>query len=235
METTQASYNNGDEEDYIDIEVSSSSSNLLFYPITSPPSPQFEFQTCSSFYGEIASTTSPADELFYKGKLLPLHLPPRLQMLQSLLQTEEHCSSMASSSSSGFIGNNLKKSWCRKLKQIKQSTITQKLKSLFNKSGCSYECCCVKASVNTNGSHRRSFSGVIQRYSTPIMSLSTSSSSSGSSSSSSFSFGSSGFGDLHLLKRSNSSNSEVESSIQGAIVHCKMSQKLSSSKENSAK
>ncbi|KAA3464927.1 putative membrane-associated kinase regulator 3 [Gossypium australe] len=163
METTQASYNNGDEEDYIDIEVSSSSSNLLFYPITSPPSPQFEFQTCSSFYGEIASTTSPADELFYKGKLLPLNLPPRLQMLQSLLQTEEHCSSMASSSSSGFIGNNLKKSWCRKLKQIKQSTITQKLKSLFNKSGCSYECCCVKASVNTNGSHRRSFSGVIQR------------------------------------------------------------------------
>lgn len=231
METTQASYNSGDEEDYIDIEVSSSSSNLLFY--------QFEFPTCSSFHGEIASTTSPADELFYKGKLLPLHLPPRLQMLQTLLQTEEHCSSMASSSS-GFIGNNLKKSWCRKLKQIKQSTITQKLKSLFNKSGCSYECCCVKASVNTNGSHRRSFSGVIQRYSsTPIMSLSASSSSSSSSSSlsssSSFSFGSSGFGDLHLLKRSNCSNSEVESSIQEAIVHCKMSQKLSSSKGKKCK
>lgn len=32
------------------------------------------------------TTTSPADELFYKGKLLPLHLPPRLQMVEKLLQ-----------------------------------------------------------------------------------------------------------------------------------------------------
>ncbi|KAK3162400.1 hypothetical protein QOZ80_1BG0089110 [Eleusine coracana subsp. coracana] len=30
---------------------------------------------------------SPADELFYKGKLLPLHLPPRIQMVEKLLET----------------------------------------------------------------------------------------------------------------------------------------------------
>ncbi|KAL5228408.1 hypothetical protein ABZP36_016673 [Zizania latifolia] len=30
---------------------------------------------------------SPADELFYKGKLLPLHLPPRIQMFEKLLES----------------------------------------------------------------------------------------------------------------------------------------------------
>ncbi|KAK3165897.1 hypothetical protein QOZ80_1AG0039090 [Eleusine coracana subsp. coracana] len=30
---------------------------------------------------------SPADELFYKGNLLPLHLPPRIQMVEKLLET----------------------------------------------------------------------------------------------------------------------------------------------------
>nr|CAB3474743.1 unnamed protein product [Digitaria exilis] len=30
---------------------------------------------------------SPADELFYKGKLLPLHLPPRIQMVEKLLES----------------------------------------------------------------------------------------------------------------------------------------------------
>ena len=35
---------------------------------------------------EIDKTTFPADELFYKGKLLPLHLPPRLLMVQKLVE-----------------------------------------------------------------------------------------------------------------------------------------------------
>lgn len=30
---------------------------------------------------------APADELFYKGKLLPLHLPPRIQMVEKLLKS----------------------------------------------------------------------------------------------------------------------------------------------------
>ncbi|TYI87474.1 hypothetical protein E1A91_D04G137600v1 [Gossypium mustelinum] len=75
--------------------------------------------------------------------------------------------------------------------------------------------------------HRRSFSGVIQKHSAIKTSSSSSTSSSGSSSSStSFSLSSSGFCDLQLLKRSNSANSEIENSIEGAIAHCKQSQKL---------
>ncbi|XP_044473315.1 probable membrane-associated kinase regulator 4 [Mangifera indica] len=76
------------EEDYIDIEVSSSS-NFMCYSISSPPhGREFEFQMCSVSH-ERESTTSPADELFYKGKLLPLHLPPRLLMVQKLTTTEK--------------------------------------------------------------------------------------------------------------------------------------------------
>lgn len=73
------------DDDYIDMEVSSFSS-LLCHSISSPPHPrEFEFQM-SSISQEREPTTSPADELFYKGKLLPLHLPPRLQMVEKLLQ-----------------------------------------------------------------------------------------------------------------------------------------------------
>ncbi|MBA0588120.1 probable membrane-associated kinase regulator 3 [Gossypium raimondii] len=335
MAISQASSNHAD-EDYIDMEVSSSS-NYLCYSISSPPqSREFEFQMCSvSPDGDITSTY-PADELFYKGKLLPLHLPPRLQMVQKLRQSSnnaaldsktqppiepnpaipstntsfplEYCTSISASEScrvsselnaddyffecstemNGFIGNGSvsKTSWCRKLMQIKQSSISQKLKtsraylkSLFSKSGCSDESC-AKAACNVEAgnvsknkdcvnkymkmakknpfgkidnerykissiimksidkevvedaanSHRRSFSGVIQRHST-TKSSSTSSSDSSSSSSSSFSFSSSGFYDLQLLKRSNSANSEMENSIEGAIAHCKQSQQLSSSRK----
>ncbi|GLJ37810.1 hypothetical protein SUGI_0768760 [Cryptomeria japonica] len=38
---------------------------------------------------EIPNDVSPADELFYKGKLLPLHLPPRLQMVRNLSMSRE--------------------------------------------------------------------------------------------------------------------------------------------------
>ncbi|CAK9155080.1 unnamed protein product [Ilex paraguariensis] len=73
------------EEGYIDIEVSSHA-NLFCHFQSSPPHPlEFEFQMFSSS-SERDTTTSPADELFYKGKLLPLHLPPRLQMVEKLLQ-----------------------------------------------------------------------------------------------------------------------------------------------------
>ena len=76
------SYNYAD-EDYIDMEVSPSA-NFLCYSINSPPqSREFEFQMSSISHGR--EFISPADELFYKGKLLPLHLPPRLQMVQKLL------------------------------------------------------------------------------------------------------------------------------------------------------
>lgn len=80
--------NNAEEDDFIDMELISSS-NLFFYSTNSSPpqAREFEFQMCCSISDNQKETTnSPADELFYKGKLLPLHLPPRLQMVQKLLQ-----------------------------------------------------------------------------------------------------------------------------------------------------
>lgn len=77
------SYDQAD-EDYIDMEISSFSK---FFSLSSPPQTrEFEFQMSSSSV-EREPTNSPADELFYKGKLLPLHLPPRLQMVEKLLQS----------------------------------------------------------------------------------------------------------------------------------------------------
>ncbi|AEC09390.1 membrane-associated kinase regulator [Arabidopsis thaliana] len=83
------------DDGYIDMEVnlssssssSTSSSSFFSFPVTSSPpqSREFEFQMCSSAVASGESTTSPADELFYKGQLLPLHLPPRLKMVQKLL------------------------------------------------------------------------------------------------------------------------------------------------------
>ncbi|KAI3748673.1 hypothetical protein L6452_11928 [Arctium lappa] len=70
-----------EEEEYIDMEVSAFKSLFCH----SNPS-EFEFQMFSSSSDRELTTTSPADELFYKGKLLPLHLPPRLQMVEKLLQ-----------------------------------------------------------------------------------------------------------------------------------------------------
>lgn len=332
------------DEDYIDMEVSSSSSNFFCYSISSSPpqTREFEFQMSSVPDHDKHSTTSPADELFYKGTLLPLHLPPRLQMVQNILQTsnttkldnktqqsieqsfklpfikssrtapntntstplDRSCNISPSESRrvsselnpddyvsgwteemSVFIGDDpsKKSNWSKKLKLIKQSILSQKLKasrayvkSLFSKSPCAdHEYSSAKLASNAepeNGSkgnkeylnkymkmakknpfgkidngryqissttlmksiekemaeenattiHRKSFSGAFQQHS---MSSSTTSSVS-SSSSSSFSFSSSGFSDSQLLKRSISANSEIESSIEGAIAHCKQSQQI---------
>ncbi|KAK6145324.1 hypothetical protein DH2020_022144 [Rehmannia glutinosa] len=75
-----------EEEDYINMEVGSSfdSSTIL-----SHYTKEFEFQSFSSSSDRDHTTTSPADELFYMGKLLPLHLPPRLQMVHKILQNQD--------------------------------------------------------------------------------------------------------------------------------------------------
>ncbi|XVE75264.1 hypothetical protein DITRI_Ditri12bG0081300 [Diplodiscus trichospermus] len=324
-----------EDEEYIDMEVSSYS-NFFHNSISSPPHPrEFEFQM-STISMEREPTTSPADELFYKGKLLPLHLPPRLQMVEKLLQNSnsvyedrkdnfeefystpltttvttptttstpfESCNISSSESCrvsrelnpeeyffeystevSGCIGENPKKSWTKKLKLIKQSSIGSKLKasraylkSLFGKSGCSDESCAAakvadegsvskakerldrymkstkkipfgqihqdkyqisaalmrsfdKAKITEDNAnrHRRSFSLAIKRHSTK---RSSSSSSSSGSSSSSSSNASNGFQYLQFLKRSSSVNTEIESPIQGAIAHCKQSQRLMRSRK----
>lgn len=145
---------------------------------------------------ETKPITSPADELFYNGKLLPLQLPPRLQMVQKLLhntnnstheplKTEsseetintntstpfESCNISPSDScqvsrelnqdeyfyecateDAGFVDDHRKKSWSKKLKLIKHSSLGLKLKasraylkSLFSKSGCPEETCAAAA------------------------------------------------------------------------------------------
>ncbi|KAJ0258881.1 membrane-associated kinase regulator 3 [Hirschfeldia incana] len=148
------------DDDYIDMEVnlsSSSSSRFISFAVTSSPphSREFEFQMCTSAAASGESTTSPADELFYKGQLLPLHLPPRLQMVQKLIAAsvidtpttpraaassprrfssseidvsgqEEHCYIEISTELKRFIESNGGNSWSKK---IKHSSITQKLKA----------------------------------------------------------------------------------------------------------
>lgn len=84
MDSTLLAYDTAD-DDYIDMEVSSFSNFFSLSENSHPQPREFEFQM-SSIVQEKDSTTSPADELFYKGKLLPLHLPPRLQMVEKLLQ-----------------------------------------------------------------------------------------------------------------------------------------------------
>lgn len=325
------------DEDYIDMDLCSSP-NFFSYSLSSPPSNrEFEFQM-----SEKESSTCPADDLFYKGKLLPLHLPPRLQMVQKLIEnsnthfeyiksdsplehrkfpftTTTESSNISSSESrrvssdvnpneyqlgwfsdmNNLIGDLPKKSWPKKLKQMKQFWLGQRLKAsraylktLFNKSGCSDKFCASAATINNMGGekksskckecqnnymkvsrknlnpfesfydnkqqsqvtcamvktlkremhdveddfcdHRRSFSGVGQRHCATKAYLSLSTSSSGSSStSSSFSFSSGGYYDLQLFKRSISANYELESSVEGAIAHCKQSQLQCGSKNGS--
>ncbi|CAI0411519.1 unnamed protein product [Linum tenue] len=69
------------DDDYIDMEINS-------FSILANQNPrEFEFHMSKPpLEKQYHSTTSPADELFYKGKLLPLHLPPRLQMFEKLLE-----------------------------------------------------------------------------------------------------------------------------------------------------
>ncbi|XP_010922438.2 probable membrane-associated kinase regulator 4 [Elaeis guineensis] len=313
------------EEGYIDMDVSSAA--FLCYNIASPPhSREFEFQMSAPLERE--PITSPADELFYKGKLLPLHLPPRLQMVQKLLQNSnlpapgetleafeegfisannniktasttpfESCNVSPATScyvsgeldaedyyfecSTELVQSQPKKSWSKKLKFIRQSSLSLKLKaskayfkSLFTKTGCSDEKCAVpKVKECSNGllkswqknpfgqiqrervmvahnhatttmkrpdgekmkeedcCHRRSFSGAIKWHSS-TKSSSVSSSCSSSNSSSFSSVNSNGLYGPPILKRSSSVNSDMESSIQGAIAYCKKSQQLVSARKS---
>lgn len=83
------------DDDYIDMEVGSA---MLWEAVsrrkpnmTRAESREFEFDMSgidAQAWKELESIVSPADELFYKGQLLPLHLPPRIQMVENLLSSE---------------------------------------------------------------------------------------------------------------------------------------------------
>ncbi|KAE9589964.1 hypothetical protein Lalb_Chr21g0314491 [Lupinus albus] len=278
-------------EDYIDMElITSSSPNFFSYSTISPSqNKEFEFQM-TSISNDKDSKTSPADDLFYKGKLLPLHLPPRIQMVQNILENSNATSEVSSEVTpdeylfgwSSFSSS--EKSWPKKLKQIKQFWLGQRLKasktylkSMFTKSGCSNNVGAVKKpkckechnkylnvkknpfeifnDVDDNKhpisyavmktinkditeddfiTHRKSFSGMVQRHCAKKSSSLSTSSSGSSSSSSSFSFSSAGYYDLQLFKRRISANSDLENSVEGAIAHCKMSQMQHCSSKNNA-
>ncbi|KAL2509478.1 putative membrane-associated kinase regulator 3 [Forsythia ovata] len=160
MASNLQSYDSSDEEDYIDMDL-----------FSSPHSTEFEFQMCFISNDE----NSPADELFYKGKLLPLHLSPRLKMLQtsntpSTTPVDESCNISPSESCrdscelnldddyffewstelSSFIhSNRSKKSWSKKLKFVKNSIpIGHKLKAcLKSLFSKSDESSCAKAAA----------------------------------------------------------------------------------------
>ncbi|CAH8340194.1 unnamed protein product [Eruca vesicaria subsp. sativa] len=147
------------DDDYIDMELnlsSSSSSRFISFAVNSSPphSREFEFQMCSSAVASGESTTSPADELFYKGQLLPLHLPPRLQMVQKLLASSSSSSVAIStpispraavSSPRRFSSSEIDVSEHCYIEEVKRfKKITQKLKasrayirSLFSRPNCS--------------------------------------------------------------------------------------------------
>jgi hypothetical protein len=83
--TISSTYEDVKEEEYIDMDITSAT--FIYYKRSSPPRNTREFEFHNSTPLEKEPIASPADELFYKGKLLPLHLPPRIQMVEKLLQT----------------------------------------------------------------------------------------------------------------------------------------------------
>ncbi|MCD9640492.1 hypothetical protein HAX54_025831 [Datura stramonium] len=138
-----------DDEDYIDIEVSSCS-----YFSSCPQNREFEFQMAS-----ITNNKSPADELFHRGKLLPLHQTESFQeedledsfsinlMITPVgscrvsfeLNPNDHFFELTPSSS--IVNHNSPKKLWSKL--IKHSLVSHKfkasrafLKSLLSKSSC---------------------------------------------------------------------------------------------------
>ncbi|CAN0909392.1 Probable membrane-associated kinase regulator 4 [Linum grandiflorum] len=86
------------------MEISSYSTSNLLQTMNSN-SREFEFQKMSSSTLDHKDhSTSPADELFYNGKLLPLHLPPRFQMVDKILRnSSSFCSSAATTHKDTFF------------------------------------------------------------------------------------------------------------------------------------
>ncbi|XP_022748957.1 probable membrane-associated kinase regulator 1 [Durio zibethinus] len=69
------------------------------HSFSSSSSSDFEFTISLSPRANSSSTLCPADDLFYKGQLLPLHLSPRLSMVRTLLLASSSTSSFSETSS----------------------------------------------------------------------------------------------------------------------------------------
>ncbi|KAK6778483.1 hypothetical protein RDI58_025201 [Solanum bulbocastanum] len=202
-----------DDEEYIVIEVSS----YYYFSSASPQNKEFEFQI-TNYTKE--NTISPADELFYRGKLLPLH--------QKTFQEEDledsYCINLfitpiSSPSQTCMVSFELnpndhniispKKLWS---KLIEHSLIIKKfkasrafLKSLFSISSCTNDKDIKVSKKKTSNRTSRWHSSTTSNSSTNGGSFSASSNSS--------------------FNSNNTFTSEiVEDSIEAAISHCKKSQ-----------
>ncbi|KAK6126128.1 hypothetical protein DH2020_040106 [Rehmannia glutinosa] len=142
-----------EEEDYIDIELTSSSPSHILC-CTSPQTKEFEFQisfTCNENETTTAATTFPADDLFYNGKILPLHLlHTKLEITNLPLEQNHYYYSLPSLPDSKNIVSPSESrraiSDLNSPRKKKSSILGQKLKSssaflksLFTKSVCSEE------------------------------------------------------------------------------------------------
>lgn len=192
----------------------------------SPRSEEFEFHMTAD---DDPALLSPADELFYKGKLLPLHLPPRLQMVEQLLDKPPSADAAEAANDEGTAYNSCnasgahfhshslpKKSWAKKLLNLKIKGPKSYLRSFFHKSRSSDE------DLKTSKSMKRDQNEILADDE-HLNKSSVSSSSASATKSLSFSSAANS-GGKSTLKRSSSVSSDVENSIQGAIAHCKESQ-----------
>ncbi|MFQ6662534.1 hypothetical protein Gotur_030348 [Gossypium turneri] len=70
------------------------------HSFSSSSSSDFEFTISLSPRAATSSSLCPADDLFYKGQLLPLHLSPRLSMVRTLLLASSSTSSSSAATAS---------------------------------------------------------------------------------------------------------------------------------------
>lgn len=129
------------QDDYIDMDLTPAATPMP------PSSPRFEFQSTAAGGAKHRESAfaSPADELFYKGNLLPLHLPPRLQLVQRLLQEQQPAQTLQgvvdkreaesdAASEGGDAGKPCaakKPSWAKKLKVVKRWASREYIRSFF--------------------------------------------------------------------------------------------------------
>lgn len=131
------------QDDYIDMDLTPAATPMP------PSSPRFEFQSTAAGGAKHREPAfaSPADELFYKGNLLPLHLPPRLQLVQRLLQEQQPVQALlgvdmreAESDAAADGGDAAgagkacaakRPSWAKKLKVVKRWASKEYIRSFF--------------------------------------------------------------------------------------------------------
>lgn len=177
------------QDDYIDMDLTPAATPMP------PSSPRFEFQSAggagdASRREAALEFASPADELFYKGNLLPLHLPPRLQLVQRLFQeqqqeqqqqgaTRDAAAEGADAAGKAGAAAAKKPSWAKKLRVVRRWASREYIRSLFLARPTPMPSdivvdagACGIGSVSARGSvldhdevshHRKSFSGIIRR------------------------------------------------------------------------